>query len=123
MLRALSCAPKSFPDLVRLDFPLPLPLVALAFCQQDPESALAADHSDESVICTRKHVFDCCVLSICSVEQVLGHIAAVGSDAGEHCLVQPDVHLSRISHQIRWAAQLSGQLFARAEAAIDIEQL
>ena len=61
--------------------------------------------------------------SSCSVEQVLGDIAAVVSDAGKHGLVQPNIHLSRIPHQIRGAAQLNGQLFARCETAVYVEQL
>ena len=61
--------------------------------------------------------------TIGSVDQLLGDIAAVGSDAGKHGLVQPNIHLSRIFHQIGGAAQLGGQLFARGDTAVDVEQL
>jgi hypothetical protein len=37
--------------------------------------------------------------------------------------VQPHVHLCRIAHQFRRATQLRGQLLARREAAVDVEEL
>ena len=37
--------------------------------------------------------------------------------------MQPHVHLRRIPHQLRRAAQLRGQLLARREAAVDLEEL
>ena len=58
----------------------------------------------------------------CSVEQLLRHIAAVFGDARKNRLVQPHIHLRRISHQFRWAAQFGRQLLSRGETAVHIEK-
>ena len=58
-----------------------------------------------------------------SIEELFRHIATVGGDLREHSLVQPNIHLCRIPHEIRRAAQLCSQVLTRRETAIDLEQL
>ena len=58
-----------------------------------------------------------------SVQQIRGDITAVFGQLLKHGLVQPHIHLRRITHLVGGATKLCRQLLARPKAAIKTKQL